>query len=180
MTTADTFSARVIGRFSVNEISARLVKCQAGVTAVELAMVLPIFLVMIFAVVEISLEFLTQVVLDQAVAAGMRQVQMGTATTASAVTTAICGNIYSGLIPSCTSNIQLYVVSGTAFSSLPVATISSAGVMSPTTFAAGSSGSDVLMQVTYARPYFFSLLSTISGSKVHALISTVAVQNEPY
>lgn len=180
ITAPATFYERAVDRLSMHGICARLAKCRTGVTAVELALVLPVFLIMILAVVEIGLEFLTQVVLDQAVAGGVRQVQMGKATTASSVTIAICGNIYSGLVPSCTTNIQLYLTSGTAFSALTLATVNSAGVMSPTTFSAGTSGSDILMQVAYARPYLFSMLSTIAGSKVHALISTVAVQNEPY
>lgn len=146
----------------------------------ELALVFPVLLTMLFAVLETGLEFLAQVNLDHAVTVGARQIQLGNVTDVSAFKTSVCNAASSSLISNCGSSLQTYVVSGSSFAGLAPATISSSGTLSPTTFAAGGTSANVLVQVAYSRPYLFKLLSTITGSPTATLLSTAAVVNEPY
>ncbi len=157
-----------------------LVRSTQGVTAVELALILPVFMVLAFSVLEVGLEFLTQTMLDHAVAVGARQVEIGNATTDAVLRTDICNAAGALLIRSCSSSLQIYVTSGASFSGLSLATVSSVGTMSPTGVSAGTANSDVLVQVAYNRPYLFTLIGSLTGSKTNVLLSTIAVQNEPY
>jgi Flp pilus assembly protein TadG len=158
----------------------RLGRDRAGVTAVELALIFPVLLTMLFAVLETGLEFLTQVNLDHAVTVGARQIQLGKATDATAFRTSVCNAASSSLISNCASSLQTYVASGSSFAALVPATISSSGTLSPTTFTPGGTSANVLVQVAYSRPYLFRLLSTITGSTTATLLSTATMVNEPY
>ena len=135
---------------------------------------------MLFVVLEMGIQFMTQLVLDHAVSVGARQVQIGNATTSSAFLNAVCGAASSALIPSCSSNLQVYVTSGSSFSCMTMGSVTSSGTLSPTTFSPGTAGSDVLIEVAYSRPYLFGFISKVAGSRTAALLSVVAVQTEPY
>ncbi len=143
-------------------------------------MLLPVFLALLFSVIDIGVEFMTQVDLDHAAAVGARQIQIGNATSASTFVAAVCAKAPSFLITSCSSSLQVYVTSGSAFSGLTAGTVTSSGTLSPTTFSAGTAKSDLLVEVVYKRPYLFRLIGTLSGRSTAAVISVVAVQSEPY
>ena len=157
-----------------------LARDRTGVTALEFALISPAFFFLLFAIFELSLQFLTQTVLEHAVAIGTRQIQIGNATTLATFQADICAAAPSVIISSCSSNLQIYVTSGSLFSALKVATVSSAGTLSPTTFSPGTAGSDLLVQVVYNRPFFFSFISLAVGRSAAATMSVVAVQNEPF
>ena len=154
--------------------------CQRGVAALELALILPIYLLLIGGIVEIGIEFLLQIVLDHAVSVSARQIQIGAATSASTFSTAVCNAASSMLLQSCATNLQVNVSSGSSFAGLTVATVNSAGTLSPAAFSPGTTGSDILVQVAYTRPYFFKFLGTVIGSNTNTVLSTIAVQSEPY
>ena len=158
----------------------RLVRCRRGVVALELAFVLPVYLFLIAGVLEIGLEFLIQVVLDHAVSVSARQIQIGSATSAATFTTDVCNNAPAIVLQACSTSIQVNVTSGTSFAGLTVGTVSKTGVLTPAAFSPGASGSDILVQVAYTRPYFFRMLGTAIGSSTNTVLSTVAMQSEPY
>jgi Flp pilus assembly protein TadG len=154
--------------------------CRRGVTTLELALILPIYLLMIGGVLEIGLEFMIQVVLDHAVSISAREIQIGNATSASTFATDVCNAASSMVLQSCSTNLQVHVSSGSSFAALTVATVNSAGTLTPAAFSPGTAGSDILVQVAYTRPYFFKLLGTVIGSDTNTVLSTIAVQSEPY
>jgi Flp pilus assembly protein TadG len=158
----------------------RLGSDRAGVTAMEFGLIAPVFLTLLLAIFEFSLSLLAQQALDHAVAVAARQIQIGNAKTAATFQADLCAAGPSILISSCSTSVQIYVTSGTTFAGLTQATVSSAGTLSPTTFSAGTAGSDILVEAVYRRPYVFGLISSALGSTGGALISVVAVQSEPY
>lgn len=148
-----------------------------GAAAVEFAFVAPMFLLLVFFILQVGLSLFTQVVLDNATNAAARQIQIGSTTGASlsTVRALICSKTFY-LVPSCTSNLQIYATSATTFSGLVSPTFSGS-TMTPTTFTPGGSGSYVLLEVAYKRPFSLPMASTVTGK---FSISVVAFESEPY
>jgi len=160
---------------------ARLLAARRGATGLEFALSGPLFLILMFAILEVGLDSFTQAQLDDSVRDAARQLQIGNATTAAQVVTTVCLKL--GLVvPNCSSsNVSVYAASGTTFAALAVATAKSSGGLSLTTFSPGTASSDMLLQVGFTRsfvlPYFSGL---IGGNYTNTLISSIAFQNEPY
>ncbi|MCJ2125756.1 hypothetical protein MKL11_25075 [Methylobacterium sp. J-077] len=115
--------------------------------------------------------------MDNATRDASRLIRVGTATEAT-FKAAVCAKA-SPIIP-CAS-IVYNVQSGSSFSSLSVVAVSSTGTLSSTGFTAGSSGSDMLVQVGYSKPAFFSSLLKAAGFGGNILIlTTLTFQNESY
>lgn len=94
----------------------------------------------------------------------------------------ICDRMY-GLIPSCTSRLQIRVASAATMAGITPATITTTS-LSPTGYSPGTNGSYVIMQVGYLSPYGVSFigpgLSPISYQVPTFMItSTTVFQNEP-
>ena len=150
---------------------------ESGAAAIEFALLSPIFLVILCAWTEVGLCLLMESALDNAVRDASRLIRTGTATEAT-FKAAVCAKA-SPAIPcaSITYNVQ----SASSFASLSVIAVSSTGTLSSTGFAAGSSGSDMLVQVAYSKPAFFSSLLKAAGFSGNILImTTLAFQNESY
>jgi Flp pilus assembly protein TadG len=148
-----------------------------GVTAVEFALLAPLFLLILCAWTEVGLCLLMESALDNAARDASRLIRTGSATETT-FKAAVCAKV-SPIIPcaSVTYNVQ----SGSSFSSLSVVAASSTGSLSSTGFTAGSSGSDMLVQVAYSKPAFFSVFLKKAGLGGNILImSTLAFQNETY
>ncbi len=157
----------------------RFLRARAGVTLVEFALVGPLFLLLVFAIVDNSLVLFMQTVLDNATRAAARQVEIGNAKTSAAFKTALCNNL-GGFIP-CNS-VQWFVQSSNAgFSSLTPTGSDSSGNMASTGFTPGSAQYYVLVQVGYSQPYIIPALARISSVTGNLLLlSTVAMQNENF
>jgi Flp pilus assembly protein TadG len=189
--------ARRAGHASRKEISrARgAVKCIAqfwsedsGVSALEYAMVLPLFLIVVIGMFQFGMTFVTQSLTDNAARDAARQIRIGTLTGtssnyASGLVAAVCKDLtvsgYS-LVPSCTANIQIYVAAassgtpaGAGFGTLTVATVTK-GVMTQTK-ASLAPKYDVILQVGYKVAWVASLYSSSP-----MVMSTLAFQTEPY
>lgn len=150
---------------------------QRGVTAIEFALLSPIFLVILCAWTEVGLCLLMESALDNATRDASRLIRTGTATEAT-FKAAICAKA-SPTIPC--ANITYNVQSNSSFSSLSVIAVSSTGTLSSTGFTLGSSGSDMLIQVAYSKPAYFSSLLKAAGFSGNILImTTLAFQNENY
>ena len=156
-------------------------RANAGATALEFAILAPVFFLVTFFSIDLGLELATQLALDNAVAYAARQIEIGTigSSSASSFTSDVCSKA-SALISSCTSNIQVYVTSGTSFSSLTPGTVNAMGKLSPTTFTPGVAGSDVLVQVAYTRSFLFGTMAQATGLTSATLLSTFVLRNEPY
>lgn len=167
---------------------ARFCSEDSGLVALEYAIVLPLFLVVVIGTFQFGLMFTRQSLMDNAARDAARLIRIGTltggsSTYSSGLTTAVCNDLtvsgYS-LIPSCTANIQIYVAAassgttaGAGFTTLTVASVNN-GVMSQSK-ASLSPKYDVILQVGYNMPWVASFLS---GTAM--LVSTLAFQTEPY
>jgi Flp pilus assembly protein TadG len=160
----------------------------SGVSALEYAIVLPFFLIVVIGIFQFGMTFVTQSLTDNAARDAARLIRIGTLTGtssnyASGLVTAVCNDLtVSGynLVPSCTANIQIYVAAassgtpaGTGFTSLTVASVTN-GVMTQTK-ASLSPKYDVILQVGYKVPWVASVFSSTA-----MLESTLAFQTEPY
>jgi Flp pilus assembly protein TadG len=149
-----------------------------GATAVEFAFIGPLFILLVMCVIEFGIELMTQLELDNAVAAAARQVELGNAPQSSTFVSDVCSHA-SALLASCSaSTLQVYVTAGSTFAGLTPAAVSSSGVLTPHTYNAGTSGQAVLVQVAYTRRYDIPWLSKAVGSSA-TLLSTFAVMQQP-
>jgi Flp pilus assembly protein TadG len=143
---------------------------------VEIAMITPCFILVIFAWIEVGLSLFMLSTLDNAARDASRLIRVGS-TTESAFKAAVCAKA-SPFIPC--SGIIYYVQSGNSFGALTPATASS-GTLSKTGFSAGGSGSEVLLQLGYSRPTFLPTLLKAAGFGSNILlVTTLAFQNENY
>jgi Flp pilus assembly protein TadG len=150
--------------------------------AIEMAIVGPVFSLLLAIVVELGVVLLTQSVLDTATLNASRLILTGQVQTgggASAFTTALC-NGTTPLIP-CAS-LQINVQASTAFANFnPVLQTDGQGNMINTQFTPGTPGQAMLVQVGYNRTYLIAWVGSVLGIKnASLLVSTAVFQNEPY
>ncbi len=159
-----------------------------GVTALEFAIVCPVFLLMLFSILAVGITGLVQLALDDAVRDGARQLQIYTpaSTSASGLVAAVCGE-FSLVAPNCTQTLTYSVQSATqaaGFASLTPAKLSASGALSNTFMAAApgfAPGVDVLVQFAYPLPFAFPFvgrLATMTGT--NSVLATTTVRVEPY
>ncbi|MCJ2023841.1 TadE/TadG family type IV pilus assembly protein [Methylobacterium sp. J-067] len=149
---------------------------RSGVTAIEFGLLAPVFLLILCAWIEVGLCLMMESTLDNAVRDASRLIRTGSATEAT-FKAAICAKMPVIPCASITYNVQ----SGSSFSALSVIAVSSTSTLASTGFNTGSSGSDMLVQVAYSKPAFFSSLLKAAGFGGNILImTTLAFQNESY
>ncbi len=123
---------------------------------------------------ELGLVLFTQSVMDNALRDAARLIRTNQASSSSTFVNAVCSEIGTVLISSCSTNLQYYVASAGSFTSLTAKT----GTL-PNTYTAGSTASDMLAQIAYKRTTIIPWAAKFLGN-TDLLISTVAFQNEPY
>ncbi len=175
-------------------------KNKDGVTAIEFAMVAPIFFGLLLMIIETGIVFAAQQVLDSSVNAASRTVLTGAAQQQAATDSnnggasfrdRVCAGM-SGLIgmSECQSNIMIDMK---AFGASPTATALSSSLATPATAgipdktlmncASLGGGNDyMLIRAYYQYPVYVSYLSMISGSTPgHSLIvGSAAMKLEPF
>ncbi|MBB3903224.1 TadE/TadG family type IV pilus assembly protein [Methylobacterium brachythecii] len=150
---------------------------QRAATAVEIALITPVFLILIFAWIEVGLCLFMLSTLDNAARDASRLIRVGTVTS-DTFKAAICAKA-SPFIPC--NNIVFYVQSGTSFGSLTPAKPSTTTTLSKTGFTPGGSGAEVLLQIGYNKPAFVSKLLQAAGFGGNIpLLTTLAFQSESY
>lgn len=153
----------------------RFARARRGTTALEFALVAPIFLLVICIIIENGLMLFAQSVLDSATRLAARQVMIGAVTTSSGFQTAMCANVSTFL--NC-SAMQFYVASSSsAFPS--VVWPSSTGTFSSSSFSTGSGGDYVLVEVAYNRNFVAPMVVQL-GRTGWVLLGVQAFQNEPF
>lgn len=150
---------------------------QRAATAVEIALIMPVFLLVIFAWIEVGFCLLMLSTLDNAARDASRLIRIGSVTE-TAFKNAVCAKA-SPFIPC--AGIIYNVQSGTSFAGLTPATTSTTGTLSKTGFSAGSAGSEVLLQLGYSKPSYISGLLGAAGFGGNILLlTTLTFQNESY
>ncbi|MDE2228688.1 MAG: pilus assembly protein [Alphaproteobacteria bacterium] len=160
--------ARLIRRLGL------LAHATRAAAAVEFAIVGSIFLLLVCMTLELGLVLFTQSVMDNALRGAARLIRTDQANSSRTFVSAVCNEVGTVLIPSCSTNLQYYVASASGFSSLTAKTSTL-----PNTYTAGSSASDMLAQIAYKRPALIPWTTQFLGN-TDLLIATVAFQNEPY
>lgn len=151
---------------------------QDGVSALEMALLLPVFLFLVFGVIQVGLLLLTQSVLDVATHDGARLIETGQVQQGAGVTTfqtALCA-VFSGGLFDC-DQLRWTVSSGSTFQAITT----SSGLPSASSFSPGSADSRVVVQVFYTQTLLLPLVADVlnAGNGV-VLSSTVALQNGAY
>ena len=145
-----------------------------GAVAVEFALIMPVFLLVVLFMLDISIVLATQVTMDSAAQAAARQIKIGnlrTTSSAPAVRSLICSKM--GVFVSNCANIQVYATSATTFGAMSRTSVVN-NAFSPATFNPGTSQTYVLLQIGYYDP----MAAALTGISNTFLTSTVAFENE--
>lgn len=153
-----------------------LFQSRRGTTAVEFAIVGPVMLLLMFAIIEDALMLFTQAVLDSATQQASRQIMIGAINTSAGFQAALCAD--GSPLLNC-SKLHFDVVSGSAFPASVTLPGSDGSFGTDNTFDPGGADQFVLVEVAYDQPYVTAWLSTLAGGG-RVLLSTRAFRNEPF
>ena len=179
--------ARVIRRFG---------PAREGATAIEFALVVTPFLMLVFGVIGVGLFFFTETVLDQAVSASSRQIRTGqsrqTATgelTVGNLKKEVCGRT-AGLI-SC-AKLSLIIESKDSWEKIKVPTCTTDGSVTASNYAddipvsTGAGGREMIVIIVACYPWELLAsipylgLGNVNDSKAQLIQSVMAFKSEPY
>lgn len=175
---------------------ARLGGERSGVSAVEFALVVPAFIMLVIETLQLGFYFYTSASLDHATSSAARQILTGAVNqaglTAAQFRTQVlcpalpgsmsCANVVTNIldVPEATSPGGFYAY----------VNASQTGITPPamdntkTSFCPGSSGSYVYIQVYYAMPVLSPIWTATAtnwnGSNVHFVSASAAFKNEPF
>jgi Flp pilus assembly protein TadG len=164
-------------------------RCDNGTAAVEFAIVAAPFFGILVALLQTSMVFLAQRVLDETADQVSRYIMTGQAQSASMTqsqfATYVCQNTFA--LFSCSNymiNVQNYSSFSAANTTTPTLTFDAQGaVTNQWSWAPGTSGDIVVVQIMYQWPVMlgplgFDLANLSNGNRL--LVSTIAFKNEPY
>jgi Flp pilus assembly protein TadG len=173
----------------------KFLRDERGAVAIEFALIAPMFLFMLIAIIELGLTLTTQATLDGATRVAARLIRTGQVNAAgdtlASFQNPLCNSMSMFLsATSCQTSVIIDVVSttGTSFSGLSFSacTLNSASPppVGACPYVPGGAGDLVGVQVTYERPFLIPwvgrLLSTAADSQHVKLQSTVVFRNEPF
>lgn len=170
----------------------RFLRNTRGVTAVEFAMVAPVFFMAMGAVIETGVMLFTEYVLQSSVQEAARKIRTGqaqsAAMSAAAFKTEICN--LAGKLMDCNSGVHVYVKSANTFAALRTAVPSFmnigqsyGGSPSLTSYDCGASSKPVAVIATYdwkiVMP-FMKAFGNIDGDTKRRIGGFAMFQNEPF
>jgi Flp pilus assembly protein TadG len=166
----------------------------SGATAVEFAMVIPLFLLVLGVIVETGIMMFTEYVLQTSVQEAARLVRTGQAQekqlTAAQFKTEICR--IAKIIMACESKVTVYMKAATSFSDLasdPSASYMNVGVNADGTTAAptyqcGKRDEMVALIASYDYnfkiPYFMEYFGNFNSKKTRRMAGFAMFKNEPF
>ena len=165
----------------------RALLCHRGAAIVEFALVLPVFLLLLFGIFGFALTALYQHLLDDAVRDAARQIQMATtaSSSSSSFVNVVCTRL-SMLSSTCKTNITYSVKASTVsagFSGLSVEPLSGSGTYSNSFFSGAPFATNVpiLIQVAFPMPFSIPFLGVAATLTQTSSITAVAsVRAEPF
>jgi Flp pilus assembly protein TadG len=157
-----------------------------GAAALEFALVAPIFLALLFAILETALMFFAGQVLENVTQDSARMVLTGQAQNASYTQTQFANYVCTKVPALFTcANISIDVQSYSSFAAIPMSSQIDGGgnFINNMQYAPGGSGAIVVVRLFYQWPLFVTGLgyniANLTGSK-RLLVGTAVFQNEPY
>ncbi len=161
---------------------------ESGAAAVDFALVLLPFLMVLMAIIESGLVLLAGSVLDTATANSARLILTGQAQSAGWSVTqfknSVCANLT--VMFNCSGALYIDVEHYSSFSSISLPAVTDAnGNLLPNNFnfSPGNPGDIVVVRLIYQWPIFASALGIglVNGAgNTYTLVSTAAFRNEPY
>lgn len=153
-----------------------------GATAIEFALLAPIYLVLLFGILESAVILLNEVVMEGAAQEAARQVRTGSVQQSGNPQTQfrnlLCAGLYS-LMPC--GNLIYDVRSFPNFSGASITPLyDDDGNPLPTQFSTGQAGDIVVVRVSRDWQFVTPLLTHAYGVPSMKLSSTVVFRNEPY
>jgi Flp pilus assembly protein TadG len=184
---------RLRSRF-VRSTTARHLRDDSGATAVEFAMVAPVFFLMVGVIMETGLMLFTEYALQTSVQEAARIVRTGQAQSAAMTLTQFKTELceIAGTLIDCNGKVSVYMTSAaSSFQTLNTSMPSylnvgakDDGSANPTSFSCGAPGTPVALIATYdwefAIPYFMSFFGNIAGDKKRRMAGVAIFKNEPY
>jgi Flp pilus assembly pilin Flp len=166
----------------------------SGATAVEFAMVAPLFFLMLGVIIETGLMLFTEYVIQTGVQDAARLVRTGQAQDAQLAAADLKGKIcnLAGVIIDCPGKVTVYVAAATDFAALKTAMPSYLGIgkkpdgtPGPSSYNCGGPAAAVGIIATYDWdfniPYFMQFLSNMSGNtNTRRLAGFAMFKNEPF
>jgi len=153
------------------------VRCRSGVVAVEFALVLLPFVIVLLAIIETGYVALTRTIIDGAVASASRQVRTGivqeSADPLGTFRTTLCLEV--GLVIDC----NLVVLDVTSFQNFPdPAALPPVGATD--SFNAGTSDEITLVRVTYRWNYITPFLQNLTLPEGNEYVASAIFKVEPF
>ncbi len=177
---------RIASTASLRSRLRRFRRSRRGSAAVEFALVAPVFIALLFAIIETALVFFAGQVLETVAANSARLVLTGQVQTAAmdqgTFHQKVCDRIPA--LFTC-ANVYVDVTSYPAFSNVVINSQidASNNFIPPTSYSPGGPGDIVVVRLFYQWPLFVTRLgydiTNLSGSK-RLLIATAAFKNEPF
>ena len=160
----------------------------SGVTAIEFALISPVFFVLLVGILEVGLMYLAQVDLQNAINNASRTIRTGQVQaqnlSSSAFRTQICSKVSA--LMNCGAKLQVDVQSFATFANGSYSTpLNADGTLnqSLTNFTPGGASKIVLVRALYPWPVSTPLLTpflvNMAGNS-HLIVATAAFRNEPY
>jgi Flp pilus assembly protein TadG len=171
---------------SVRKALRRFRRNRRGATAVEFALVAPVFFGLLFAIIETAIVFFASQVLETVTQDSARMIMTGQAQTAAYTQaqfkTFVCGKIT--VMFDCTNGIYIDVQNYPGFSNVTITDpISGGSFVPPNNYNPGQQGDIVVVRLFYQWPLVVTGLgfniANLNGSK-RLLTATAAFRNEPY
>jgi Flp pilus assembly protein TadG len=158
-----------------------------GSAAVEFAMIAPMFIALLFAILESAMVFFASQVLETVTQDSARMIMTGQEQTAGKTKAQFKSDLCSKVVAlfDCVNGITVDVESFPQFStvSLPSPIDANGNCLPPSNYSPGGPGDIVVVRAFYQWPIFVTglgfNLADASGSK-RCLTATAAFQNEPY
>ena len=174
--------------FTTKRSIALLFQDRHAASALEFAIICPVFLMMLLGIFIVGTTGLIQLALDDAVRDAARQVQINApaAANASSFLAAVCaefGPVSVQCATSLTYNVQASTPAA-GFAALTPAALSAAGAFNNSFFASGAPYApsvNVLVQVAYPLPFSIPLVgsfATLTGT--NSVVATASVRVEPF
>ena len=179
-------------RTSIARLFLRFIRDPKGVTAIEFAMIFPVFAYLFIGILEVSLLFLTTTVVDDAIQDSARMIRTGQAQlSGSAATTfqdELCGSLL-GLYDCDDMTIEVKTYSAFSNINLPTISLNEAGELVDEDnnsysagFDPGGPGDISVVRVVYSYDFFTPLIGAVlgDGDNTKLLSATAVFRNEPY
>jgi len=161
-----------------------------AVTAVEFALILPVYVYLLFGILEMSLLFFTTTMVDEAVRSAARTLRTGQAQLSGSTLTTFQTQLCASLVAYDCDNITLDVTTFDTFSNVEVPVLSynedgdlvdEDGNLYNVGFSAGGSGEITVVRVLYSWEFLTPLFGELMSDNGTKTLSTTAVfRNEPY